>query len=182
VTVAYIGLGSNVGARRRHLQAAVDGLVRTEGLRLDAASPVYETEAHTLDPDEQQRPFLNAVLAVSVECSPPQLLCIAQTLEQQEGRDRGGTPRWAPRSLDVDLLAVGEVTCRTETLILPHPRLGERRFVLRPWADLAPNFVVPPPFDAAVCRLLARCPDTAALRRIDWTPTVGADAQDPDGE
>jgi len=173
VTTAYLGLGSNVGSRRAHLQAAVDGCARAEDVRVEAVSPVYETEAHTLDPDEEQRPFLNAVLAVSVDCPPGRLLEVAQTIERAEGRRRG-TRRWAPRPLDVDLLAVGRMTCRTDTLTLPHPRLAERRFVLRPWADLAPNFVVPPPFDAAVCRLLARCPDAGALRRADRELAVGS--------
>lgn len=178
MTPAFLGLGSNVGGRRDHLQAAVDGLDRTDEVQVDAASPVYETEAHTLAPDDKQRPYLNAVLAVSVDCSPTRLLRIAQTLERREGRRRQGTRRWAPRPLDVDLLAVGQVTCKTDILTLPHPRLAERRFVLRPWKDLAPNFVVPPPFDAAVCRLLAQCPDTAALRRTDQTLAVGSP---PDG-
>jgi len=62
---------------------------------------------------------------------------------------------------------VGRMTCETETLTLPHPRLGDRRFVLRPWADLAPNFVVPPPFDRSVQALLDQCPDDAPLRRTD---------------
>jgi len=171
VTTAYLGLGSNVGTRRDHLQAAVDGVVRAEEVQVEAVSPVYETEAHTLEPDEQQRPFLNAVLAVSADCSPLRLLDVAKALEREEGR-RQEARRWAPRPLDVDLLAVGRTTCRSAPLTLPHPRLAERRFVLRPWADLAPNFVVPPPFDAAVCRLLARCPDTAALRRTEQTLTV----------
>ena len=172
--VAYLGLGSNVGARRDHLQAAVDGCARAEDVQVRAVSPVYETEAHTLDPDEQQRPFLNAVLAVSADCSPLRLLDVAKMLEREEGR-RQEPRRWAPRPLDVDLLAVGQATCRTDTLTLPHPRLAERRFVLRPWADLAPNFVVPPPFDAAVCRLLARCSDPAALRQTAQTLVVETD-------
>jgi len=173
VTVAYLGLGSNVGARRDHLQAAVDGFVRAGEVRVEAASPVYETEPHTRDPDEQQRLFLNAVLTVQVDCTPPRLLERAKALEREEGR-RPEARRWAPRPLDVDLLAVGQRTCRTEFLTLPHPRIAERRFVLRPWADLAPNFRVPPPFDAAVRRLLTRCPDTAALRQTDQTLTPGS--------
>lgn len=173
MTVAYLGLGSNVGARGDHLQAAVDGFVRTEEVWVEAASPVYETEAHTRDPDERQRSFLNAVLAVWVDAPPTRLLRRAKALEHAEGR-RPEARRWAPRPLDVDLLVVGQRTCRTEGLILPHPRIAERRFVLRPWADLAPNFPIPPPFDAPVSRLLTRCPDTAALRQTDQTLTVGA--------
>jgi len=164
--VAYLGLGSNLGDRRAHLQAAVDGLREAEPVRVTAVSPVYETEAHTTDSDEEQPPFLNAVVAADVTCSPDHLLRIAQRLERDEGR-AADREKWAPRPLDVDLLVVGGVTCQSDDLTLPHPRLAERRFVLRPWADLAPTLTVPPPFDATVQELLATCPDTMAARRLD---------------
>jgi 2-amino-4-hydroxy-6-hydroxymethyldihydropteridine diphosphokinase len=162
---AYLGLGSNSGPRQRHLQAAVDGVAGAEGFRVTAVSPVYETEAHTLDPEAEQRPFLNAVVEASIERAPEVLLALAHELERREGRRREDADRWAPRPLDVDLLAVGDATRRTERLTLPHPRIAERRFVLRPWADLAPDFVVPAPFEAPVQDLLDACPDTAAIRR-----------------
>jgi 2-amino-4-hydroxy-6-hydroxymethyldihydropteridine diphosphokinase len=164
--VAYLGLGSNLSDRRGHLQAALEGADANASVRIIACSPVYETEAHTTDPDEEQPPYLNAVVEADVACPPEQLLRIAQRLEHEEGR----TPnreRWAPRPLDVDLLMVGDATRRSNDLTLPHPRLAERRFVLRPWADLAPTVTVPPPFDATVQELLAACPDTAALHRLD---------------
>jgi 2-amino-4-hydroxy-6-hydroxymethyldihydropteridine diphosphokinase len=167
VSTAYLGLGSNEGDRRRHLQAAVERLHRHNEIRIVAASPVYETEAHTQPPDEEQPPFLNAVLRTAVDCDPKVLLHVAQEVERTEGRTRSETSPWRPRPLDIDLLAVDALTCQTDTLTLPHPRLGERRFVLRPWADLAPNFVVPPPFDQSVQSLLDQCPDTASVRRTD---------------
>lgn len=163
---AYLGLGSNRGDRRARLQAAVDGLHGRATIRVQAVSALYETEAHTLDPDEEQRPFLNAVVEIHVEDTPEALLATAHAIEADEGRTRTGR-RWAPRPLDIDLLAVGAKTCATDTLTLPHPRLAERRFVLRPWADLASEFVVPAPFDASVQTLLDRCPDTAEVRRVD---------------
>lgn len=168
MNTAYLGLGSNVGDRHAHLRTAIDGLATVEPVRVTAASPVYETEAHTVGPDEEQPAFLNAVAEAEVTCSPEELLRIAKRLEREAGRTSGGG-RWAPRPLDVDLLVVGRVTCQTDTLTLPHPRLGERRFVLRPWADLAPNFVVPPPFDAPVSDLLDVCSDTASVRRTIHT-------------
>ncbi|MFB6247345.1 MAG: 2-amino-4-hydroxy-6-hydroxymethyldihydropteridine diphosphokinase [Salinibacter sp.] len=164
---AYLGLGSNEGARQTHLQAAVDGLRRVPDVRVRAASPVYETEAHTTIPEETQPAFLNAVLEVAVECRAERLLARAHALERAEGRVRPDTERWAPRPLDVDLLSVGQRTCRTDRLTLPHPRLADRRFVLRPWADLAPDVVVPPPFDASVQVLLEACTDDTAIRRTD---------------
>jgi len=167
---ASLGLGSNQGDRLGHLQAAVERLHRYDLLRVVAASPVYETEAHTASPDEEQPSFLNAVLCVAVECSPESLLRIAHEVEQAEGRVREvDQQKWRPRPLDIDLLAVDGVTRQTDALTLPHPRLAERRFVLRPWADLAPNFVVPPPFDQSVQSLLNQCPDTTHIRRIEHT-------------
>ena len=178
---AYLGLGSNVGDRRRHLQAAVEGLGQGAEVVVQAVSPVYVTEPHTLEPEEEQPAFLNAVVEASVGWAPERLLGHAQALEEAEGRTRE-TARWAPRPLDVDLLAVGGETRRTERLTLPHPRLAERRFVLRPWADLAPDFVVPPPFDAPVRTLLERCPDTTSVRRLSWTLTPDASGVPGDGE
>jgi len=171
VDTAYLGLGSNRGDRRVHLQAAVDGLHEREGIRIQAVSPLYETEAHTVDPDEEQRPFLNAVVEAAVGRSPEQLLRVAHDVEADRGRTRTGR-RWAPRPLDIDLLAVGAKTRATDALTLPHPRLAERRFVLRPWADLAPDFVVPAPFGASVRALLDRCPDTAEVHRVDQGLTI----------
>ena len=161
---AYLGIGSNQGDRHAHLQAAVEGMQARDALRVLATSPVYETEAHTLHPEEEQSPYLNAVVEVEVDCSPKHLLRLAQKLEREEGRQRDGV-RWAPRPLDVDLLVVGAVVRHTEELILPHPRLAERRFVLVPWADLAPNLMVPAPFEASVQELLDACTDSSAVRR-----------------
>jgi 2-amino-4-hydroxy-6-hydroxymethyldihydropteridine diphosphokinase len=162
MTTAYLGLGSNQGNRARHLQRGVDEVHRHEGVFVTAVSPVYETEAHTVQPNETQPAYLNAVVAVETTRSPEALLRVAQAAERAEGRTRPA-PRWSPRPLDVDLLAVGAEQRATPTLTLPHPRLADRRFVLRPWADLAPNFQVPPPFDRPVRALLAACPDPGPL-------------------
>lgn len=166
--LAYFGLGSNQGDRLEHLQAAVEGLAEREGIRRAAASPVYESEAHTLSSQREQPVYLNAVLRAEVTQEPEALLAIAQAVEAEEGRTRSPEQTWAPRPLDIDLLAVERVTQTTDVLTLPHPRLGERRFVLRPWADLAPNFVVPPPFDQSVRSLLAQCPDAASIHRTEY--------------
>jgi 2-amino-4-hydroxy-6-hydroxymethyldihydropteridine diphosphokinase len=163
----------------QHLQRAIERLSGREGLRVAAVSPVYETEAHTASPDETQPSFLNAVLHVVVEWEPATLLQVAHEVERAEGRTRTAGERWRPRRLDIDLLAVGDHTRQTEALTLPHPRLAERRFVLRPWADLAPNFVVPPPFDQSVQTLLDQCADAADLRRTEHTLEVHPPSEDP---
>lgn len=174
---AYLGLGSNRGDRREHLREALYGLESMNDIRVEAVSPIYNTEAHTLDPDEEQRSFLNAVAEVCVMCSPEELLRRAHQVEAEEGRVRDGREKWSPRPLDVDLLVVGSVTCRTDTLTLPHPRLAERNFVLRPWADLAPTYRVPPPFDASVQSLLKQCPDTSSIRKSECSLSLPVRSQ-----
>lgn len=164
MTTAYLGLGSNQGQRREHLQRALYRLAEYEEIDVLEVSPVYQTEAHTLRPDQSQPPFLNAVIQIETTRTPEALLDIAQEVERREGRTRSRR-RWAPRPLDIDLLAVGPEVRDSEELRLPHPRLAERRFVLRPWADLAPNFVVPPPFERSVQDLLDRCSDATAIEK-----------------
>jgi len=178
---AYLGLGSNLGDRLSHLRATVEGLDAEASIRVTAVSPVYETEAHTTTPDEEQPSFLNAVVETEVTCSHEDLLRFAQALEREEGRAEE-REQWVPRPLDVDLLVVGDVTCQTDELTLPHPRLANRRFVLRPWADLAPNFRVPPPFDAPVQALLNACPDTASIRRTAHALQLPGTAGDSETE
>ena len=165
-TLAYIALGANLGDRIGALRAAVEGLgahPEIEGVR---ASPVYQTEAHTLTPDEGQPPYLNAVVELGTTLSPEALLAYCHDLERAAGRQR--RLRWRPRTLDLDLLVCGQQVRQAPGLVLPHPHLGRRRFVLQPWADLAPNLYVPPPFDASVAELLRRCPDADVPARTAY--------------
>jgi 2-amino-4-hydroxy-6-hydroxymethyldihydropteridine diphosphokinase len=130
---AYLGLGSNLGDRGAWLQGAVDGLAATDGITVAAVSPVYET-----DPvgGPEQPEYLNAVVAVDTDLSPRQLLEVAQRLEDEAGRVR--EERWGPRTLDVDVLLVGEEDVDEPDLVVPHPRLYERAFVMVPLADVDP--------------------------------------------
>jgi 2-amino-4-hydroxy-6-hydroxymethyldihydropteridine diphosphokinase len=162
---AFVALGSNRGDRRAALRGAVRSLGEHEAVQHARPSPVYESEAHTQHPGETQPAYLNAVVQLQTTLSPEALLDLAWRLEADAGRDRAAEEgRWQPRPLDVDLLVCGRATRSGRRLRLPHPRLAERRFVLRPWADLAPNLRVPAPFDDPVQTLLARCPDRTALR------------------
>lgn len=129
--MATLALGSNLGNRLSHLQAAVDLLAPI------AVSPVYET-APVGGP--KQEPYLNAVVLVEAT-EPRRLLRQAQAVEAARGRER--SERWGPRTLDVDLLDVGGMTLDIPQLTLPHPRAAERAFVLAPWADIAPEAVIP---------------------------------------
>jgi 2-amino-4-hydroxy-6-hydroxymethyldihydropteridine diphosphokinase len=133
---AYLGLGSNLGDRLAHLQAAVDGLAATPDVHVVAVSRVYETAPVGGPPQDD---YLNAVVAVDTVLDPHELLAIAQRLEAGEQRVRG--ERWGPRTLDVDVLLVGDEHVDDPNLVVPHPRMSERAFVLVPLADVAPDVV-----------------------------------------
>lgn len=135
---AYLALGSNLGDRRAQLRQAVDRLPCEEpgaGLRVTGVSGVYETDP-VGGPDDQG-PYLNLVAEVETTFDPFQLLERCLAVEQAGGRER--SIRWGPRTIDVDVLLYGDVRIESPELTLPHPRMWERRFVLEPLADLAPE-------------------------------------------
>lgn len=139
---AYLGLGSNLGDRLGHLQAALDGLAGTEGIEVVAVSRVYETDP--VGPDQPD--YLNAVVALDTELEPRALLEVAQRLEDAAHRVR--RERWGPRTLDVDVLLVGDEHVDEPDLEVPHPRVAQRRFVRIPLADVAPDLeAAMPPLD-----------------------------------
>ena len=129
---AFVGLGANVGDRRRHLRLAVRGLPDVV-----AVSPVYETEP--VGGPAGQVPYLNAVVELVTERGPRALLEVARVLEERAGRVRH--QRHGARTLDVDVLLVGDEQVDEPDLVVPHPRMWQRRFVLAPLADLAPELV-----------------------------------------
>ncbi len=131
MTRAFLGLGSNLGDRAAFLRAAVGALPDRV-----AVSPVYETEPIGR-PD--QGAYLNLVVELDTSLGPRELLEQCHALEQEAGRAR--EVRWGPRTLDVDVLWVEGHTIDEPDLEVPHPRLWERRFVLAPLADLAPDLV-----------------------------------------
>ncbi len=132
---AFLGLGSNLGDRRAALRQAVARL--TEGGDVTAVSPLYETEP--VGGPEDQGAFLNVVVELATADSPRQLLTRCQALEEAAHRVR--TVRFGPRTLDADVLLVGDLVVDEPDLVVPHPRMWERRFVLAPLADLAPDLV-----------------------------------------
>ncbi len=135
----FVGLGSNEGPREAALIRALAGLERLPGVRLVAASPVYETEPVG---EGVGGPFLNAVAELVVRLTPAELLEALLRLEEEAGRVRRGR-RPGPRPLDLDLLLFGSRCVEAPGLCLPHPRLHERAFVLRPLLDLDPDLVHP---------------------------------------
>ena len=129
----YLGLGSNLGGREDHLQAALDAL-HAPDLVVRRISPVYETEPV----DVREQPwFLNLVVEAETSLFPMQLLARVAKVERQLGRRRS-VPK-GPRTIDIDILLYGSAVVRTPALEIPPPRLHERRFVLAPLADLAPE-------------------------------------------
>lgn len=136
MTRAYLGLGSNLGDRAAHLQLAVDELATTTGVRVVAVSRVYETSPVG---GPEQDDYLNAVVAIETDLDARGLLGVAQHLEQLAARVRA--VRWGPRTLDVDVLLVGNERVAEPDLEVPHPRLYERGFVLAPLRDVAPDRV-----------------------------------------
>ena len=135
----HLGLGSNVGDRRAHLQAAVDALPDV-GVRVVASSAVYDTEpvGEVLDQPE----FLNAVVRVETALEPEALLDACKAVEASLGRESGGV-RHGPRPIDVDVLLLGDVAWESERLRLPHAEVTSRRFVLVPLLDVTPDVVLP---------------------------------------
>jgi 2-amino-4-hydroxy-6-hydroxymethyldihydropteridine diphosphokinase len=140
---AFIGLGSNLDNRRLLLRRAVVAL--GEAGEVVAVSPVYETAPVGGPPG--QGPYLNVVVELLAADGPHALLERCRALEEAAGRVR--TERFGPRTLDADVLLVGDLVVADPDLIVPHPRMYERRFVLAPLADLAPDLVTPAQLAAA---------------------------------
>ncbi len=135
---AYISLGSNLGDRAAYLARARAEVERSPGVRVTAASSLYETEPVGF---REQGWFLNQVIAVETLLAPTELLGRLQEIENLLGRVR--TLRWGPRVIDLDLLLYGRLVVATPELILPHPRMYERGFVLIPLCEIAPDLVHP---------------------------------------
>lgn len=137
VVRAAFGLGSNLGDRLAHLKGAVNTIKGEPEVTALSLSSFYET-APIGGPE--QADFVNAVVVVDTTLTPRQLLALAHRCEANAGRER--TERWGPRTLDVDVLAYGDVIDDAPDLTLPHPRAVERAFVLIPWEEVDPTFVI----------------------------------------
>lgn len=134
--IAYLSLGSNIADREANLRTAIDELKKL-GIMV-SVSPVYETEPVGF---QDQPDFLNCVVAFETILDPHALLASTQNIENSLGRVR--TILNGPRTIDIDILMYGDAIIQTDTLTIPHPRMHERRFVLTPFADIAPDAVHP---------------------------------------
>ncbi len=167
LTKVVYSVGSNLGDRLGNLQGAVDAIRDTPDVIVVDVSPVYETKAvggPTDSPD-----FLNLVIVAETTLEPRTLLERAQAIEDAYGRVR--EERWAPRTLDVDLIMVGRTQTAERDLRLPHPLAHERGFVLLPWADIDPSGSVP-----------GRGPVSELLRDVDISGVVRRDDLEIEGD
>ena len=145
--VAYVALGANLGNPQqtiRHAIAALDEI--TETLLIQTSS-LYRSAPHEARPSSSNEPqpdYINAVAELETKLSAPVLLTQLQLIEQAFGRDRNAdVPRNAARTLDLDLLLYGNLDLQTATLMLPHPRMHKRAFVLKPLLEIAPQVMIP---------------------------------------
>jgi len=140
--VAYVALGANLGDAQHQVREAIGWLAALPGTRQVACSSLYRSAAL----DAPGPDFINAVVALETELQPLELLAALQALERRAGRLRPYPA--APRTLDLDLLLHGHTRCDSAVLQLPHPRLQQRAFVLRPLHEIAPQLVEPPWLEA----------------------------------
>src|SRR4051812_5134877 len=159
---AVLSLGSNLGERMENLQGAVRALADTPDVWVTSVSPVYETEP--VDAPSGSDLFLNAVVLADTTLAASRLLDRAHAIEDAFDRERSEI-RNAPRTLDVDLIVVGDRRSDDDHLRLPHPRAAERAFVLRPWLDMDPNAEVPD--QGRVADLLSAVGESGISRRDD---------------
>jgi 2-amino-4-hydroxy-6-hydroxymethyldihydropteridine diphosphokinase len=159
-----IGLGSNLGDRQSNLQGAVDALSDTPDVWVTGVSPIYESTPVDCPPDSGD--FLNAVVLADTTLAANRLMDRALAIEDAYDRDRSHGVN-APRTLDIDLIAVGDRRSDTESLKLPHPEARNRAFVLQPWLDLEPDAELPG--DGPVADLLAKIGTDGLKRRDDLT-------------
>jgi len=133
----FLSLGANVGARRASIERALARLERS-GVSIERRSSWYETEPTDL---EGQPWFVNGVVEARTHLPPGDLLCTCKRIEADLGRTSG--VRFGPRPIDIDILLYGNETIETEDLVVPHPRMRQRRFVLVPLAEIAPQLTDP---------------------------------------
>ncbi len=157
----YLGLGSNVGDRESNLREALERL-KAERIRVLRRSSLYETEPQDL---RDQPWFLNAVVEAETDLFPRQLLGCTQNIEREMGRQRG-TPK-GPRNIDIDILFYGRTVIHTPELETPHPRIAQRRFVLEPLAEIAPE--LRHPVSGKTAREMLAALEAQGIRRLNIT-------------
>lgn len=157
MTTAYLSFGSNIGDRAINIARAIAALP-AHGVRVIKQSRLYETEPVEM---REQDWFLNGVVEIQTDLQPPQLLAALLAIEKSVGRQRL-VPK-GPRIIDLDILLFGSVMMKRPQLEIPHPRLAARRFVLVPFAEIAPN-AMHPTMGKTIRELLELTPDNSEVR------------------
>jgi 2-amino-4-hydroxy-6-hydroxymethyldihydropteridine diphosphokinase len=171
VNVAFISLGSNIGNRYDYLSKAIEHLANDPKIQLVNTSSVYETDPVGY---EEQDLFLNMVIEVHTELSANELLDLCLKLELELGRKREMV--WGPRTIDLDILLFNQENIKSEKLIIPHPRMLERNFVMIPLSEIKPDIIIPnieKPLDAWIKEL----PNKEGVRI--WKRKNGEDVFEP---
>jgi 2-amino-4-hydroxy-6-hydroxymethyldihydropteridine diphosphokinase len=153
--IAYIGIGSNINDKRAHCLQAIESLA--EAGRIVTTSSFYCTEPVGYTEQEE---FVNAVAAIETTLPPRELLRVCSTIEDRMGRER--TIRWGPRTIDLDILLYGNEIVNLPGLAVPHPLFAQRRFVMVPLAEIAPD-VVHPVLNKSMLQLLTELKDPARV-------------------
>lgn len=159
MTIAYVGLGSNLGDKLGYIKQALDMLEAVPGLSLLRVASLYETAPWG---NVEQAWYVNTVAEIDSQLTPEQLLEVCLSIEKQLGRTR--EVRWGPRTLDLDLLLFGHEKIKLPQLQVPHPRLAERAFVLVPLAELQPDLIIP---QGSVRELAARSLLNQEIKKIN---------------
>lgn len=157
---AFLGLGSNLGDREENLRKAVR-MISGEKVKVLAASHVYVTEPWGF---RAETDFLNMVLKAETAISPGELLARMLEVEKELGRERTGE-QYSSRMIDIDILLFGGLIINSDEIVIPHPRLHQRRFVLVPLCEIAPN-AVHPVFKKSLADLLNLCSDESQIRPL----------------
>ncbi|GAB1403950.1 MAG: 2-amino-4-hydroxy-6-hydroxymethyldihydropteridine diphosphokinase [Lentimicrobiaceae bacterium] len=161
INEAYLLLGSNLGDRQDYLLRARRALSCLAGNML-RASHLFETEAWGDTPDKQE--YLNQAILLTTTHSPASLIRQTLRIEGSLGRQRGDN-QYAARTIDIDIIFFNHMMLNTNSLVLPHPRMQLRRFVLEPLNEIAPDFVHPV-FKQKVATLLSECDDCLAVKKL----------------
>ncbi|MGQ9607936.1 MAG: 2-amino-4-hydroxy-6-hydroxymethyldihydropteridine diphosphokinase [bacterium] len=160
MSTIYIGLGSNLGNKKENIRQALSLLNEVEGITIVKISSFYETEPVGY---EDQNWFINAVAQIETSFSPQEILKIFKEIEQKIGREE--SIRWGPRKIDLDILFYDQLVYKSNDLIIPHPRLHERAFVLVPLAEINKE-LMHPIYNKSINKLLSELNTTKKVTKI----------------